>query len=105
MNTTSEFDKFESFLQKADESLLVHNQCACDDAMNQIRMMYGPFDPDEILFYKHRLSDGGKCTVNAFQRDLVFNLFFKYFGDLVKFPHVGIHGPTSSLIAGNSHNI
>ena len=67
--------------------------------------MYGPFDPDEILFYKHRLSDGGKCTVNAFQRDLVFNLFFKYFGDLVKFPHVGIHGPTSSLIAGNSHNI
>lgn len=77
----SEFDKFESFLQKADESLLVHNQCACDDAMNQIRMMYGPFDPDEILFYKHRLSDGGKCTVNAFQRDLVFNLFFKYFGD------------------------
>ena len=43
--------------------------------------MYGPFDPDEILFYKHRLSDGGKCTVNAFQRDLVFNLFFKYFGD------------------------
>lgn len=49
--------------------------------MNQIRMMYGPFDPDEILFYKHRLSDGGKCTVNAFQRDLVFNLFFKYFGD------------------------
>lgn len=77
----SEFDKFESFLQKADESLLVQNQVACDDAMNQIRMMYGPFDPDEILFYKHRLSDGGKCTVNAFQRDLVFNLFFKYFGD------------------------
>ena len=77
----SEFDKFESFLQKADESLLVQNQVACDDAMNQIRMIYGPFDEDEILFYKHRLSDGGKCTVNAFQRDLVFNLFFKYFGD------------------------
>lgn len=49
--------------------------------MNQIRMIYGPFDEDEITFYKHRLSDGGKCTVNAFQRDLVFNLFFKYFGD------------------------
>ena len=83
---TSEFDKFESFLQKADESLLVQNQVACDDAMNQIRMIYGPFDEDEITFYKHRLSDGGKCTVNAFQRDLVFNLFFKYFGDLYKFP-------------------
>lgn len=77
----SEFDKFESFLQKADESLLVHNQVACDDAMNKIRMMYGPFDHDEIQFYKHRLSDGAKCTVNAFQKDLVFNLFFKFFGD------------------------
>ena len=61
-------------------------QVACDDAMNQIRMIYGPFDDDEIAFFKHRLSDGGKCTVNAFQRDLVFNLFFKYFGDLYKFP-------------------
>lgn len=49
--------------------------------MNQIKLMYGPFDPDEIQYYKHRLSDGAKCTVNAFQRDLVFNLFFKYFGD------------------------
>ena len=49
--------------------------------MNQIRMMYGPFDQDEIQFYKHRLSDGAKCTINSFQRDLVFNLFFKYFGD------------------------
>ena len=42
----SEFDKFESFLQKTDEGLLVQNACACEDAMNQIRMMYGPFDQD-----------------------------------------------------------
>lgn len=77
----SEFDKFESFLNKADTALLVQAQTASDDAMNQIKLMYGPFDPDEIQYYKHRLSDGAKCTVNAFQRDLVFNLFFKYFGD------------------------
>ena len=77
----SEFDKFESFLQKQDESLLVQNQVASDDAMNQIKLMYGPFDPDEIQYYKHRLSSGSKCTVNSFQRDLIFNLFFKYFGD------------------------
>ena len=81
VNTTSEFDKFESFLQKCDESLLVHNSCACSAAMEQIRMNFGPFDEDEILFYKRRLSDGDKCTINGFQRDLLFNLFFKYFGD------------------------
>ena len=49
--------------------------------MEQIRMNFGPFDEDEILFYKRRLSDGDKCTINGFQRDLLFNLFFKYFGD------------------------
>ena len=77
----SEFDKFESFLSKADESLLVQNQVASDDAMAQIKLMYGPFPQEEIQFYKHRLSNGVKCTVNSFQRDLIFNLFFKYFGD------------------------
>ena len=81
MNTTSEFDKFESFLSKADQGLLVHNQVACDDAMNTIEIMYGPFDDAEIEFYRRRLSDGTKCTVNSFQKDLVFNLFFKHFGD------------------------
>ena len=49
--------------------------------MEQIKLIYGPFDKDEIQFYKLRLSDGARCTVNSFQRDLVFNLFFKYFGD------------------------
>ena len=78
----SEFDKFESFLSKADQNLLIQAQTASEDAMNQIKLMYGPFDPDEIAYYKHRLSDGAKCTVNAFQRDLVFNLFYKYFGDI-----------------------
>lgn len=77
----SEFDKFESFLQKSDEALLIQNQTAADDAMNQIRLMYGPFESEEIQYYKHRLSDGAKCTVNSFQRDLIFNLFYKYFSD------------------------
>lgn len=95
----SEFDKFESFLQKTDESLLVQNQIACDDAMNQIRMMYGPFDPDEIMFYKHRLSDGGKCTVNSFQRDLVFNLFFKFFGDVNTINAINLDDYVTLIIA------
>ena len=51
--------------------------------MNQIKLMYGPFDQDEIDFYKARLSDGNKCTINSFQRDLIFNLFFKFFGDVM----------------------
>lgn len=77
----SEMDRFVSFLSKTDEALMIQMQCAADSAMDQIRLLYGPFDEDEIQFYKHRLSDGNKCTINAFQRDMIFNLFFKYFGD------------------------
>ena len=68
-------------MEKKDESLLVHNQVASDDAMNQIKLLFGPFDPEEIQFYKYRLGDGGKCTVNSFQQELIFVLFFKHFGD------------------------
>jgi hypothetical protein len=77
----SEFDKFESFLQKVDESLIIQNQASADDAMATIEIMYGPFDEDEVKFYMYRLSNGCKCTINSFQKDLVFNLFYKFFGD------------------------
>ena len=39
--------------------------------------MFGPFDSDEIDFYYKELD--GKIT--DFQKNLVFNLFYKYFGD------------------------
>ena len=71
--------------------------------MRTIEMMYGPFDPEVVKFYKRRLSDGTKCTVNSFQRDLVFNLFFKFFGDLLKSLYVGIRSNISYLIAGNPY--
>lgn len=55
---------------------------ACQDGMETVKNLYGPFDKGEIDFYKRRLKDGStNCTINAFQRDMIFNLFFKYFGD------------------------
>lgn len=49
--------------------------------MELIELMYGPFEEDEVRFYLKRLSDGNSMRVNSFQKDLVFNLFYKYFGD------------------------
>ena len=95
----SEFDKFESFLSKTDESLIVQNQCACNDAMDTIEMMYGPFDPEEIKFYMYRLFEDQKCTVNSFQRDLVFNLFFKYFGDTATINMINLEDYVKLIIA------
>ena len=67
--------------------------------MNQIKLMYGPFDQDEIEFYKSRLSDSGKCTVNSFQRDLIFNLFFKFFGDVMALNSINLDDYVTLIIA------
>ena len=51
--------------------------------MKMIELMYGPFSDDEIDFYINKLSKDGTFTINSFQEDLVFNLFYKYFGDTI----------------------
>jgi hypothetical protein len=78
----SEFDKFESYITKADAALAMQNQIGADEAMKLIRQRFGPFDPEEIRFFKRRLSDEtGRVKINSLQKMLVFNLFYKYFLD------------------------
>ena len=78
----SELDKFESFLRKDDAALYLQNKVACRAAMNQIELIYGPFDENEVKFYFDALCDGNATiTINSFQKNFVFNLFYKFFGD------------------------
>jgi len=77
----SEFDKFESYTTKADSSLAMQLQIAAEESMNLIRMKYGPFDKDEVSFFKKRLSEDGVIKINSLQKMLVFNLFYRFFGD------------------------
>lgn len=43
--------------------------------------MYGPFNEREVDFYIHEMKDSkGEC-MNGFQKNLVFNLFYKFFSD------------------------
>lgn len=51
--------------------------------MKTIELVYGPFSEDEINFYIDKLSKDGRFTINQFQENLVFNLYYKYFGDTV----------------------
>lgn len=49
--------------------------------MGKINKMYGPFNEREIDFYIHEMKDNkGEC-MNGFQKNLVFNLFYKFFSD------------------------
>lgn len=77
----SEFDKFESYTTKADSSLMQQIQIAAEESMMLIRQRFGPFDKEEINFFKRRLSEDGQVKINSLQKMLVFNLFYKYFGD------------------------
>lgn len=50
--------------------------------MSLIDTLYGPFDENEIEFYLHELGDFD-AVINPFQKKMIFNLFYKYFGDTV----------------------
>ena len=80
-DNTSDFDKFESNLTKSDESKYLANQYNYKYTIQQIENKWGPFDPKELKFVKNELRNETGNVINNFQKQLVFNLFYKYFGD------------------------
>ena len=73
--------KYEANLSKTDESLYLHSKYNCFAPMKRISKLYGPFDEREIDFYIHEMKDNKGEAMNGFQRNLVFNLFYKFFSD------------------------
>lgn len=49
--------------------------------MKRIITQWGPFNDNEINFYLKELRNDNGEIINGFQRQLIFNLFYKYFGD------------------------
>ena len=82
-DNNSEYDKYEAFLSKQDESLYIQNKVNCQETMKFIRQKFGPFDDNEIQYYIKSLSENGNIVINGFQQKLVLLLFYKYFGDVV----------------------
>lgn len=79
----SDFDKFEAYMSKRDESIRLQALTNCKKTMEQIELQYGPFDENEIQFYINKLTNPNdyKFMFNSFQKELISNLFYKYFGD------------------------
>lgn len=98
----SEFDKYMSFLQKSDSALYLQNEVACKATMELIELLYGPFDKDEINFYISRISSGGRPSINAFQKEMIFNLFYKYFQDPVTINSINITDYVKLIIAARN---
>lgn len=80
-DNASEFDKYEVNLTKASENLYMQSKVNCQETMKKIEQEWGPFNQDEIEFYMRELRNDNGEIINSFQRQLIFNLFYKYFGD------------------------
>jgi hypothetical protein len=77
----------------------MQNKVNADSAMDYIERMFGPFDKKEIDFYMKELSKNNKIVINNFQMNLVFNLFYKYFGDPVSIKAINAEQYVELIIA------
>ena len=67
--------------------------------MENIEKEWGPFDPDEIDFYIKELRNENGEVINTFQRQLVFNLFYKYFGDTTSIMAINVKDYIKLMLA------
>lgn len=80
-DNNSESDKFEAHMAKQDEAMLIQTNVNCITTMRNIIQEYGPFDEEEIEFYRKELTADGKPLRNEFQSNLISYLFLRHFCD------------------------
>lgn len=78
---TSEFDKYESNMIKDSEAIYLQSKVNSRETMKTIDTQFGPFSDEEITFYRNNLKNSEGNYINNFQKQLIFSLFYKYFGD------------------------
>lgn len=100
-DNNSVFDKYESYTTKANEGLFLINKVTCEDTLKKIELMFGPFSDEEVNFYMRRLEDEHGNVINDFQKTLVFNLFYKFFGDPVSINNINKIGYIKLVIAAS----
>ena len=101
-DSTSQFDKFEATLGKADEAKFLHNTANAYITMRNIEAHYGPFSPGLIEFYKIELSRGSKPVINSFQYKLVTNFFGKLFGSTLPMKTINLEEYIELIISARS---
>ena len=67
--------------------------------MKKIEEMWGPFSRDEVEFYKNEMKNINGEVINIFQRQLVFNLFYKYFGDTISISAINVDDYVKLVLA------
>lgn len=81
-DNTSDMDKHEANLIKTNEALYLQAKINYEFTVEKIEKMWGLFDDELVNFYMRSLRNENNEIINGFQRQLIFNLFYKYFGDI-----------------------
>ena len=98
-DNASEMDKYESNLIKINEALYLQSKFNCEATMRRIVQEWGPFNEDEINFYMKELRNDQGEIINGFQKQLIFNLFYKYFGDTESIKAVNVRDYVILMLA------
>lgn len=98
-DNNSDLDKFEAHLSKKNESLFLHNRVNYEIGMKKIEKKYGKFRPEEIKYYLAELSKDKEFPINELQKELVFNLFYKYFGGTAAIKSIDIQEYIKLILA------
>ena len=80
-DSSSELDRYEATLIKTNEAIFLQSQINCKFTIDKITKLWGPFDKAELDFYYNELKNGNGEIMNGFQKQMIFNLFYKYFRD------------------------
>ena len=73
----------------------IQNKVAAEMTVKHIEEIYGPFEEEEINWYKKKLTVDGAPVINYFQRQLVGYLYYKDFGDPITF--MSLHNNTDYI--------
>lgn len=91
----SEFDRYESYQIKKNGSSYIYGRVNSEKTMERIDLLYGPFDPEEVKYYKEVIGQ----DIPGFQKDLIFNLFFKFFNDTTSIKNINSDDKFKLMIA------
>lgn len=80
-DNTSDFDRYEANMIKTSEALYLQSKINCAMTTDKIESLWGKLSEEEINYFKKKLQNDNNEIVNGFQKQLIFNLFYKYYGD------------------------
>ena len=80
-DNASDFDRYEANMIKTSEALYLQSKINCQMTTKRIENIWGEVRESELKYFMEHLKNENDEIINGFQKQLIFNLFYKYYGD------------------------